>query len=498
VRGARQPQVAARPHDAHTCGPLHGLELHLVERTQEALPLVRARPALPALVQRRAVPAVAVHRHVRVERAQPMRTGHQRTEQRLVCAHGWEPGRTARAQLRRVGSRRGPRQIQRAPPDGLELLGAVVVIEPHHIQLLRQRGQAHGQARLTQRDVVEGLHAAEVGRAQTVPHGHQAAREQMLLEGRPVQVQAQRFTRLEALGRVDVHDAAVGATVCLCGGRKRAVAGLHEGAEPRARVRMEVLAIGPVAEVVARLVVDLHPLHRAVRADPWCQLSGDRVEPAPHFGEIGLAGVRGHREHARREVQHDRVAARRARLALRVQQHPLRNAEVRELGVDVRAGPHDGAQSQRVREVQEGPHVLAAVQLAEVVPPGLDLVHRPRDVRLHRRESKVHQTPQGGLPVPTREPPVVDGAGAGRQLRGTRGRHLAVRVGPWRARHNAPIVLAWCVGEAWDPPANSLKGAGNETRPLLASSLRARIERGSVAHPSAHVIRESGGFAHGM
>ncbi len=175
---------------------------------------------------------------------------------------------------------------------------------------------------------------------------------------------------------------------------------------------MVVLAEGAIAKEVADLVVDLEHADRPVRVDSRRDDLADRVVPAPDLLVVGVAGVRGDGEHPRREEQHHGVAPRRPRLDRRVVDDALGEAEPGELGVDVRARPHEGDEVLLGGHVEEGAQILALVTLPEIELARRGLVHAPRHVRLDDRQTHGADRAQAVSPVVSADAPVVHGARA--------------------------------------------------------------------------------------
>jgi hypothetical protein len=178
-----------------------------------------------------------------------------------------------------------------------------------------------------------------------------------------------------------------------------------------------VLIVGAVAEVERPLVVDLHEHDRPVRVTEAREDLAERVEPARRLVVESVARIARHRERQRRHREHDGVAVRRERLARRVPDDALGDAEERQLGVDMRAGPKDDLEASRVRHLEEPRDVEARVRLPEVEPACLDLMNGPGDVDVDETEPHRLHRVEAGPPLGGRVTPVVHRARVQRQDR---------------------------------------------------------------------------------
>ena len=169
--------------------------------------------------------------------------------------------------------------------------------------------------------------------------------------------------RVEPAGRL--HRAEVELGVVPRGAERADLArvlGAQEPAERGDRVGVVVLIVEAVAKVEGALVVDLHEDDGPLGPAQGRQLLADRAVPAGRLVEERRARVARHGERDRHHRQHDGVSARGARLALGAPHDALRQAEVGELRVDVRAGPQHAPQPDLVRHPQERAHVEARVE----------------------------------------------------------------------------------------------------------------------------------------
>ncbi len=172
-----------------------------------------------------------------------------------------------------------------------------------------------------------------------------------------------------------------------------------------------VLVVHAIAKVQRALVVDLAQHDRPCRPDQRRQALAHGFQPTIGFVQERDAGVARHGERQRRHGQHHWFAAWRARLASLAPDHPLRDAEISELGVDVRPGTHDGEQAQAVRGAQETHHVEPRIAHAEVQAAVGLLVHTPRHVHVDDVDAQALQRGERGQPFSRVEPPIVHAAG---------------------------------------------------------------------------------------
>ena len=183
-----------------------------------------------------------------------------------------------------------------------------------------------------------------------------------------------------------------------------------EGAVQGDGVGVVVLIVGPVAEVERALVVDLEEHHRPVGIEQRPERGGEELEVARRLVVERVAGVARHREREGQHRQHHRVAPRRAGLAARVPGDALGDAEVGELGVDVRPGADDGVEPELVREAEEGADVALGVAAPELELSRSDFVDAPRHVGVDEPQAQVADGGEARAPVAGVEPPVMDAA----------------------------------------------------------------------------------------
>ncbi len=176
-------------------------------------------------------------------------------------------------------------------------------------------------------------------------------------------------------------------------------------------VGVVVLVVGAVAEVERALVVDLEEHDRAVRVEQRPERRREELEVARRLVVECLARVARHREREGQHRQHHRVVARRAGLAARIPHDALGDAEVGELGVDVRSRADDGVEPELVREAEEGADVALGIAAPELELSRRDLVYAPRDVGVDQAHAHVARGRQARAPVSRIEPPVMDAAG---------------------------------------------------------------------------------------
>jgi len=152
-----------------------------------------------------------------------------------------------------------------------------------------------------------------------------------------------------------------------------------------------------------------------------------------------------------------------------VVEHEAREAEVRQLGVDVRARAHEGAETLFGGHVQEAPQVEAWIIVAEVELAALALVDAPRHVGLHHGEPELAQRHQPRAPAVGAQTEIVHRAGVERLLLVSDAQHAALE-----ANSRATLRLRLAAAHAWARACCTASMALAKARAPARSSISAQ------------------------